>query len=217
MPSPIAAALLPLALLAPAATAATTPPARAAQAAPASPLSEGSGGAGTSGEAAGAADAGARVVSVVEAAFDPASAFVPPTAISHAADLVPYGSHVRVVVDRSVPGQTLLTMTVSGLAPDHEFPAHLHTGSCGADPAASGPHYQHAVDPVQPSTDPAYANDRNELRLTLRTDGRGAGSAAGSVAWRPRPGEARSLVLHAGTPAGPHAAGDRAACVKLKL
>ncbi|MFG3049352.1 superoxide dismutase family protein [Kitasatospora sp. NPDC048239] len=175
MPAPFAAALLPLALLAPAAS----------------------------------------PVSVVEADFDPATAFVPPAAISHATDLVPYGSHARVVVDRSAAGRTVLTLSVTGLAPGHEFPAHLHTGRCGADPAASGPHYQDAVDPVRPSTDPAYANDRNELRLTLRTDERGDGTAGASVDWQPRPGEARSLVLHAGTPAGPHAAGDRAACVNL--
>ncbi|MFI9332721.1 superoxide dismutase family protein [Kitasatospora sp. NPDC052868] len=175
MPAPFAAALLPLALLAPAAS----------------------------------------PVSVVEADFDPATAFVPPTAISYATDLVPYGSHARVVVDRSAAGRTVVTLSVAGLAPGHEFPAHLHTGRCGADPAASGPHYQDAVDPVRPSTDPAYANDRNELRLTLRTDERGDGTTGASVDWQPRPGEARSLVLHAGTPAGPHAAGDRAACVNL--
>ncbi|MGW7584366.1 superoxide dismutase family protein [Kitasatospora sp. NPDC054768] len=175
MTAPLAAALLPLALLVPA----TSP------------------------------------VSVVEADFDPATAFVPPAAISYASDLVPYGSHVRIVTDRSMPGRTVLTLTASGLAPDHEFPVHLHTGGCGADPASSGPHYQDEVDPVQPSSDPVYANERNELRLVLRTDGRGGGSATTAVAWQPRPGEARSLVLHAGTPAGPHAAGDRVACVKL--
>ncbi|MFB6893377.1 superoxide dismutase family protein [Kitasatospora sp. NPDC056327] len=157
----------------------------------------------------------ASPVSVTEADFDPATAFVPPAAVSHAPDLVPYGSHVRVVVDRSVPGRTVLTMSVAGVAAGHEFPVHLHTSPCGADPAASGPHYQDAVDPVSPSTDPAYANDRNELRLTLRTDERGDGTTAGSVAWLPRPGEARSLVLHAGSPAGAHAAADRAACVNL--
>ncbi|MEU9045791.1 MULTISPECIES: superoxide dismutase family protein [unclassified Kitasatospora] len=175
MTAPLAAALLPLALLAPAAS----------------------------------------PVSVVEADFDPATAFVPPAAISYADDLVPYGSHARVVTDRSLPGRTVLTLTVSGLAPDHEFPAHLHTGSCGAAPASSGPHYQDVADPMQPSTDPAFANARNELRLVLRTDGSGEGTATTAVDWQPRQGEARSLVLHAGTPAGPHAAGDRVACVKL--
>ncbi|MGA5823594.1 superoxide dismutase family protein [Kitasatospora sp. NPDC094028] len=176
MTAPLAAALLPLALLAPAAS----------------------------------------PVSVVEADFDPATAFVPPAAISYAQDLVPYGSHARVVTDRSTPGRTVLTLTATGLAPGHEFPVHLHTGTCGADPAASGPHYQDAVDPVQPSTDPAYANARNELRMVLRTDAHGDGTASAAVAWQPRPGGARSLVLHAGTPAGPHAAGDRVGCVKLE-
>ncbi|MFD5922364.1 superoxide dismutase family protein [Kitasatospora sp. NPDC058201] len=209
MSAPLAAALLPLALLAPAAV----------------------------------------PVSTTDAAFDPATAFVPPTAVSHAPDLVPYGSHVRVVVDRSAPGRTVLTMSVTGVAADREFPVHLHTGPCGADPAASGPHYQDAVDPVRPSTDPAYANDRNELRLALRTDGHGDGTAATVVAWQPRAGEARSLVLHAGGPTDPtgargrhgaqdavgahgstdahgsagahaqrgqHGANDRVACVKLE-
>ncbi|MEV7926223.1 superoxide dismutase family protein [Kitasatospora sp. NPDC088779] len=189
MSTPLAAALLPLALLAPAA-------ASPAPVTPRAPI--------------------ASPVSVVEAAFDPATAFVPPTAVSYADDLVPYGAHTRIVTDRSTAGRTVLTMTVTGLAPDHEFPVHLHTGSCGADPASSGPHYQDAVDPVQPSTDPAYANGRNELRLALRTDAHGEGTATASVPWQPRPGEARSLVMHAGTPAGPHAAGDRAACVKLE-
>ncbi|RKT17925.1 Cu-Zn family superoxide dismutase [Streptomyces sp. 1114.5] len=190
MSAPLAAALLPLALLAPAAT-----PASASPASSSAPTS---------------------AVSVLEAAFDPATAFVPPTAVSYAADLVPYGSHARVVTDRSVPGRTVLTLTASGLAADHEFPVHLHTGSCGADPASSGPHYQNAVDPVQPSIDPAYANEHNELRLLLRTDGRGGGTATTAVDWQPRPGGARSLVLHAGSPAGPRAAGDRVACVKLE-
>ncbi|MET8623035.1 superoxide dismutase family protein [Kitasatospora sp. NPDC004669] len=158
----------------------------------------------------------ASPVSVLDAHFDPATAFVPPAAISYADDLVPYGSHARVVTDRSMPGRTVVNLTVAGLAPDHEFPVHLHTGSCGADPAASGPHYQAVVDPVQPSADPAYANDRNELRLALRTDDRGEGTATAAVDWQPRPGEARSLVLHAGTQAGSHAAGDRVACVRLE-
>ncbi|MGW6919018.1 superoxide dismutase family protein [Kitasatospora sp. NPDC054939] len=154
---------------------------------------------------------------VVDADFDPATAFVPPQAISHDPELVPYGSHVRVVVDRTAPGGTALTVRVEGVAPDHRFPVHLHTGPCGADPAASGPHYQDAVDPVQPSTDPAYANDRNELRLELATDRRGDGTARAAVDWQPRTGGARSLVLHAGHPAGTRAPGDRAACVDLPL
>ncbi|MFB7667956.1 superoxide dismutase family protein [Kitasatospora sp. NPDC056138] len=151
---------------------------------------------------------------VVDADFDPATAFVPPTAISHAPDLVPYGAHVHVTVVRA-PDRTTVRVELSGVAASHEFPAHVHTGRCGADPALSGPHYQHLVDPVQPSTDLAYANDRNELRMTVRTDRSGNGSASATVGWAPRAGEAKSIVLHAGTPAGPHAASDRAACVNV--
>jgi len=151
---------------------------------------------------------------VVDARFDRADGFVAPVAVSHAQDLVPYGAHVRVTVTR-LPGRTTVGLSVEGVAPDHAFPAHVHTGRCGADPASSGPHYQQAVDPVQPSTDHAYANGDNEVRMTLRTDRDGAGSAETTVGWEFRPDEAHSVVLHAGSPAGPHAAGDRAACVDV--
>ncbi|WP_441246093.1 superoxide dismutase family protein [Kitasatospora sp. McL0602] len=153
---------------------------------------------------------------VVEADFDPASAFVPPAAISYAPDLVPYGSHVHVTVLRS-EGRTTVEVELTGVAAGRTFPAHAHTGRCGAEAAASGPHYQDQVDPVQPSTDPAYANDRNELRMAVRTDDQGAGTATAEVPWSFRPGEARSIVLHAGTPAGAHGPADRVACVDVDL
>ncbi|BAJ28459.1 MULTISPECIES: hypothetical protein [Kitasatospora] len=142
---------------------------------------------------------------VVDARFDRADGIVPARAITHAPDLVPYGSQVRVTVGRAA-GHTSVTVELAGVAGPHEFPAHVHTGSCGADPAASGPHYQQV-----PGSD---APD-NEVRMTLRTDPGGAGSASATVPWEFRPGEAHSLVLHAGNPAGPHAPGDRAACVDV--
>ncbi|WP_354640431.1 superoxide dismutase family protein [Kitasatospora camelliae] len=151
-----------------------------------------------------------------DADFDPATAFIPPKAISYAPDLLPYGSHVRVTLAES-PGRTTVGVELTGVAPGTEFPAHVHTGTCGADPAAAGPHYQHWADPVQPSTDPAYANDRNEVRLTVRTDGSGSGSARSTVVWRFRPGEARSVVLHTARAAGKHAAGDRVGCVDVEF
>ncbi|WP_043174574.1 hypothetical protein [Streptomyces sp. NRRL B-24484] len=151
---------------------------------------------------------------VVEADFAPASAFVPPAAISHAPDVVPYGAHVRVTEARSGAG-TAVTVELTGVAPATELAAHVHTARCGADPAASGPHYQDAVDPVQPSTDPAYANDRNELRLALRTDAHGDAAARAAVPWRFRPDGARSLVLHTVHAEGARAAGARVACVNV--
>ncbi|GAA4998484.1 superoxide dismutase family protein [Kitasatospora paranensis] len=151
---------------------------------------------------------------VVEADFDRGSAFVLPAAVSYAADLVPYGSHIRVTELRT-DARTAVTVAVRGLAPDLRLAAHVHTGRCGADPAVAGPHYQDRPDPVQPSTDPAYANDRNEARLALRTDARGTAAGRTDLAWAFRAGEARSLVLHTSAPAGGHAAGERIACVSV--
>ncbi|QKW19588.1 superoxide dismutase family protein [Kitasatospora sp. NA04385] len=142
---------------------------------------------------------------VVDARFDRADGFVPARAITHAPDLVPYGSQVRVTVGRAA-GRTSVTVELAGVADRHEFPAHVHTGRCGSDPASSGPHYQQVAG--------ADAAD-NEVRMTVRTGPDGTGSASATVPWEFRPGEAHSLVLHAGTPAGPHAAADRAACVDV--
>ncbi|RKE19115.1 superoxide dismutase [Streptomyces sp. TLI_171] len=142
---------------------------------------------------------------VVDARFDRADGFVPARAITHAPDLVPYGSQVRVTVGRAA-GHTTVSVELAGVAGPHEFPAHVHTGGCGADPAASGPHYQQVAG--------SEAAD-NEVRMTVRTDPGGAGVASATVPWEFRPDEAHSLVLHAGIPAGPHAAADRAACVDV--
>ncbi|WP_035849153.1 superoxide dismutase family protein [Kitasatospora azatica] len=151
---------------------------------------------------------------VVSERFAPASAFVPPAAVSFAPDLVPYGSTLRAVV-LQVDGHTRVRLTATGLAPGHSFPAHVHTRACDAVPTASGPHYQDRVDPVQPSTDPGYANERNELHLLLSTDQDGNGEAVADVDWTFRPGEANSVVLHAGSAAGQHAAGERVACLNV--
>lgn len=152
--------------------------------------------------------------STVDADFDRPSAFVKPVAVSHTPDLVPYGSHIRVTVGRG-GGATTVALDLSGLSPRLALAAHVHTGACGADPAASGPHYQNTPDPVQPSTDPAYANAGNEVRLTLRTDADGHAAARTRVGWTFRPGEARSVVLHADHPVGTHDAGERLACVDV--
>ncbi|MEV6212807.1 superoxide dismutase family protein [Kitasatospora sp. NPDC051914] len=151
---------------------------------------------------------------VVEADFDRASVFVPPVAISHAPDVVPYGAHVRVTVARS-GGGTAVSVELTGASPAADLAAHVHTGYCGADPASSGAHYQDVRDPVQPSTDPAYANDRNEVRLALRTDARGDAATRTRVGWAFRPGGAHSLVLHTVHAAGARAAGARVACVNV--
>jgi Cu-Zn family superoxide dismutase len=140
-------------------------------------------------------------------------------------------SGVHVYDDHAVPGgavlalvsastrRTLTALAVRRLLPHRTYGAHLHVWACGADPAAAGAHYQQVPDPVQPSTDPAYANPRNEVWLDLRTDAAGTARAGAVNPWRYRAAPPRSLVLHtAATSTEPgHAgtAGARVACLTL--
>ncbi|WP_405017449.1 superoxide dismutase family protein [Kitasatospora sp. NBC_00070] len=153
-------------------------------------------------------------VQTVEATFDRTDGIVPATAVSFDPEAVPYGATTRIVVHRT-PGRTTVAMTVDGLTPDHHYPAHVHTRGCGTVPADAGPHYQDRPDPVQPSTDPAYANDRNELWLTLHTDATGHASASSTVEWEFRDGGAGSVVLHAGPDDHGHAPTQRVGCVNV--
>ncbi|WKX70099.1 superoxide dismutase family protein [Streptomyces sp. XD-27] len=140
-------------------------------------------------------------------------------AVTYDAAAVPAGSAVT-VLEHPVPGGgTRIVLRVHGVEAHRTFGAHVHTKACGAQPADSGPHYQNVPDPVQPSTDPAYANARNEVWLDLTTDARGNGRAEAVVDWRFRDQGARSVVVHehatetheghAGT------AGARLACVNV--
>lgn len=138
------------------------------------------------------------------------------TAVTYDEALVPVGA-VASVLGLSGPHGTLVTLSVKGLVPNREYGAHVHTRSCGADPADSGPHYQNVVDPHQPSTDPAYANRDNEIWLDFTTDAGGTGVGLTHVDWMFGDRGARSVVIHehhthtgegeAGT------AGARLACV----
>ncbi|MGW5446460.1 superoxide dismutase family protein [Streptomyces asiaticus] len=114
---------------------------------------------------------------------------------------------------------TFVFISVRGLAADHHFGIHVHTKPCGTKPDSSGPHYQNKQDPKQPSTNPDYANPRNEVWLDLTTSGSGKGWAKSWVKWNFRPDEARSVVIHkhaTGTTSGKAGqAGARVACVNV--
>ncbi|MFJ8041612.1 superoxide dismutase family protein [Kitasatospora sp. NPDC096147] len=150
----------------------------------------------------------------VEATFDRPDGIAPVTAVSFVPEAVPYGATARVVVERA-GGTTTVSMEVDGLTPDHTYPVHAHVRGCGTAPGDSGPHYQDVPDPVQPSTDPGYANDHNELWLTLRTDSLGRAAAHSTVAWEFRPGGAGALVLHAGEDGQGHSLAQRVGCVNV--
>lgn len=112
-------------------------------------------------------------------------------------------------------------LRVAGLEPDREYGAHLHTSPCGASGDDAGPHYQHVVDPVQPSTDPEYANDGNEAWLDFRTGPFGSAITGTAVDWTPRPGQAGSVVIHEEhthtEPGHAGTAGARLACINVPL
>src|SRR5205807_5728525 len=83
--------------------------------------------------------------------------------------LVPAGATASVHATYTGDGRTVVTLHVRGLLPNRDYGAHAHRNACAASPAAAGGHYQNVQDPVQPSTDPAFANPSNEIWLDLMT------------------------------------------------
>lgn len=114
---------------------------------------------------------------------------------------------------------TFVFLALRGVQPDHHFGIHVHTKPCGTRPDSSGPHYQNMKDPKQPSTNPKYANPRNEMWLDLTTNSSGDGRAKSLVKWHFRAGEARSVVIHehgTATQSGRAGmAGNRVACINV--
>lgn len=140
-----------------------------------------------------------------------------PTAVTYDS-AVPVGADVT-VVQRRVDGRMSVLLSVDGVESDRDFGAHVHTKPCGAKPEDSGPHYQHKVDPTQPSVDPEFANADNEVWLDFDSDAKGRGHARSQHTWDFRAGEARSVVIHEHTThtGEGHAgqAGERLACLAV--
>ncbi|MBL7489300.1 superoxide dismutase family protein [Frankia sp. AgB1.9] len=139
-------------------------------------------------------------------------------AITYDPARVPVDADVA-VVSAQAAGHTVTVLAVRGLPPNQHFGAHVHQNACGQSPEDAGSHYQHQVDPKQPSVDPAYANSQNEIWLDFTTDSTGSAHSDSTVNWvfdaRPH----KSIIIHAmPTDTAPgHAgqAGDRLACVDL--
>ena len=140
-------------------------------------------------------------------------------AVTYDAAKVPDGAKVMVVSVPTVSGGTTVLLKLNGLLPHRAYGAHVHVKKCGAAPADSGPHYQHVVDPVQPSVDPAYANPRNEIWLDVHTDGNGFAYTSSTVDWQFTDRHAQSVVLHNEhthtKPGEAGTAGPRLACVNV--
>jgi Cu-Zn family superoxide dismutase len=133
---------------------------------------------------------------------------------------VPAGAQARVDAVYNAVGDSIVVLHVTGLAPNTAYGSHAHANACGPTGAGAGPHYQHVVDPHQPSTNPAYANPQNEIWLDFKTDDEGNGTARAKVDWQfspdRRPG---SVIIHAEqTHTGPDdsgTAGTRLACLTV--
>jgi Cu-Zn family superoxide dismutase len=110
---------------------------------------------------------------------------------------VPPGSMGSVHVVYDSAGRSEITLQVWGLRPNTEYGAHAHQNACGLTGDAAGPHFQHFVDPVQPSVSPAYANKANEIWLDFITDAEGYASAQTVQSWQFEPDRrAHSVVIH---------------------
>jgi Cu-Zn family superoxide dismutase len=141
------------------------------------------------------------------------------TAITYRPDLVPEGARAT-VLGLPMAGTTVV-LSVRGLVPDRHYGAHVHTKPCGPAPADSGPHYQDQVDPVQPSTDPAYANPDNEIWLDFRTGAHGAAFTSSTVDWAFGERRGASVVIHEThthtAPGEAGTAGARLACLTVSF
>ncbi|MEO3810823.1 superoxide dismutase family protein [Sphaerisporangium sp. B11E5] len=140
-------------------------------------------------------------------------------AITYDQKLVPVNAAAAVAYVPGADGRMQVMLRTRGLVPNRQYGAHAHTNQCGARGDDAGPHYQHMKDPKSPSTDPKYANPRNEIWLDFTTDAQGNGVAKAVQAWRFTDRQAKSVVIHAEhthTGAG-HAgqAGARLACLTV--
>ncbi|MGH3545948.1 MAG: superoxide dismutase family protein [Mycobacteriales bacterium] len=151
---------------------------------------------------------------------EPYPAGTQPPTVTYDTTVVPVGAKAGLDI-RTDDDSTTVKLRVEGLVPGRMYGAHVHTKPCGAKPADSGPHYQDNKDPITPSTDPAYANPRNEIWLDFTTDSQGAATAEATVDWKFRPAEANSVVIHqmqtATNPGKAGTAGDRIACTVYKF
>jgi Cu-Zn family superoxide dismutase len=135
--------------------------------------------------------------------------------------LAPAGTSVQV---SSTTGAltTVTSLKVSGLLPNRRYGSHVHYLPCGELPAAAGAHFQYVPDPATggsktvASTDPAYANPRNEIWLDFTTSASGSASSVSVVPWRmPADRRGQSVIIHAMGTDHTGAAGARVLCVDV--
>jgi Cu-Zn family superoxide dismutase len=127
-----------------------------------------------------------------------------PTVVHDAA----YGEVKTQVHAWSKDGVTRVRLMVRGLPAERTFGAHVHTAPCGADPLASGGHYQHSQDASVPLAD-------REVWLDVTTDAQGNATTETTVPWSFAPGTAGSVVIHAAPTNTDGSAGPRLVCTTV--
>jgi len=141
------------------------------------------------------------------------------TAFTYDQAHVPAGATISVYAVYADRTKTIVALEVRGLLPNHEYGAHAHQKACGPLATDAGAHFQHVIDPVQPSVDPLYANPRNEIWLDFTTDTRGNGWARSAVRWQFDSRRAGSVVIHdhhtATDPGSAGTAGPRYGCLTV--
>lgn len=136
---------------------------------------------------------------------------------------VPPGARATVQAVYNAAGDTVVTLRVRGLAPNHEYGAHAHVNACHAtDPMAAGGHFQHVPFPEGATpVDPRWANPQNEIWLDVTTDDEGNGVARTKVPWQFSPERAAGSVMihaehtHTGADGPAGTAGARLACITV--
>ncbi len=100
-------------------------------------------------------------------------------------------------------GSTIVTLHVTGLAPNREYGAHAHVFDCSVQ---GGGHYQNVA---------GVATAANEIWLDFTTNSAGNGSAQTQVAWTIRPDGANAVVIHDHTTDSAGKAGPKLACLDV--
>ncbi|MDH2427705.1 superoxide dismutase family protein [Sphaerisporangium sp. TRM90804] len=141
------------------------------------------------------------------------------TAVTYDPKLAPSGALAAVTYVPTHDGKMNVMLRTHGLVANRRYGAHAHVNRCGAKGEDAGPHYQNSKDPVTPSTDPKYANSRNEIWLDFTTDARGNGLGRALVDWQFSDRQAQSVVVHADhthtEPGKAGTAGARVACLDV--
>lgn len=147
----------------------------------------------------------------------------PSNAFTYDPALAPVGALLSVTLTAS-NGSTTAKLDVSGLRPNRGYAVHLHNKACGRTGDAAGPHFQHHIDPAAtpdtPSTDPEFANSRNEIWLDIRAAATGSGTSSTEVPFVFTDRVPASVVVHeqmvtATDPGKAGQAGARIACFTL--